>query len=316
MTFRFSSLVFFVLAALAALLAACGRQDAAQTTALRGPGYPMTVTDDLGRKVTIPARPVTIVSLAPSVTEMLSALGEAGKLVGVTEWCVNPLAAKVERIGNMTSPDIERIIELSPSLVIGTEMTPPHVYEAIGQGGIPCVVFKHQDLGDVMADMRTIAVLLGDGEPGEAVIAAMDARRRALAASIPAGEPVRVALLYDLDSMGSAGRGSWVDDMLTESGLDNVANRAKSAWPRLSREALLTLRPQFILIPLPDAEKEAALLRARVDALGEDPVWRQVLASTGCRILLVPQVYVNIPGPRTLEAMEYLNAAVRPPAAR
>jgi iron complex transport system substrate-binding protein len=310
MSFRLRTFVCLALAALAALAAACGRKDATAHAQVRDPGYPMTVTDDLGRKVAIPSRPVTIVSLAPSVTEMLSSLGEAGKLVGVTEWCVNPLAAKVERIGNMTSPDIERIIELSPSLVIGTEMTPPHVYEAIGQGGIPCVVFKHQDLGDVMADMRTIAVLLGDGEQGEAVVAAMDARRRALASSIPAGEPVRVALLYDLDSMGSAGRGSWVDDMLTESGLDNVANRAKSSWPRLSREALLTLRPRFILIPLPDAEKEAALLRARVDALGQDPVWRQVFSSTGCRILLVPQVYLNIPGPRTLEAMEYLSTQI------
>jgi iron complex transport system substrate-binding protein len=312
MPFLFRSCIRLTLLALVAFVAACGRKDAsAEISRAVAPGYPMSVTDDLGRTVTIPSRPVTIVSMAPSVTEMLSALGEAGKLVGVTQWCVNPLAAKVERIGNMTSPDIERIIALAPSLVIGTEMTPPHVYEAISQGGIPCVVIKHQGLGDVMADMRTIAGILGDSGQGDAVVAAMDARRRALAASIPAGEPVRVALIYDLDSMGSAGRGSWVDDMLKEIGLDNVANRAKSSWPRLSREALLTLRPEFILMPLPDGERDAAELRARVDKLAEDPVWRQVFSSTHCRILLVPQVYLNIPGPRTLEAMEFISAAVR-----
>jgi iron complex transport system substrate-binding protein len=241
---------------------------------------------------------------------MVDVMGKAAMLRGVTEWCDTPGAANVEKIGNMTTPDIERIISLHPDLVVGTEMTPRHIYDTLEAAGIPCILFKHQGLDDVMADMRLLADALGEHDLGERIVADMEIRRVAILAKIPAGGPVKVAMMYDLDSMGSAGKGSWVDDMLKSIGLDNIANRAQSAWPRLSKEALLTEQPRYVIIPDMLDPKDAPALRARVEALKSDPVWSRVEAVREGRVIIVPANFFNIPGARTLKAMEFLAAAV------
>lgn len=267
-------------------------------------------TDDGGRDVVVKKKPATIVTLAPSISEMVDVMGKADMLRGVTEWCDTPGADKVERIGNMTTPDMERIISLHPDLVVGTEMTPRHIYDTLESAGIPCILFKHQGLEDVMADMRSLADALGEHDLGEKVVADMEKRKVAILAKVPAGVPVKVALMYDLDSMGSAGKGSWVDDMLKSIGLDNIANRAQSAWPRLSKEALLTEQPRYIIIPDMLDPKDSPALHARVEMLKNDPVWGRVDAVREGRVIIIPANYLNIPGARTLNAMQFLCDAV------
>jgi ABC-type Fe3+-hydroxamate transport system substrate-binding protein len=110
--------------------------------------------------------------------------------------------------------------------------------------------------------------------------------------------------------MGSAGKGSWVDDMFRSLGFDNIANRAASSWPRLSREAILTEQPRWLILPLPAEPAEAAAMRAKVEALKADTVWSRVDAVRENRVILIPANYLNIPGPRTLAAMEFLVNAV------
>jgi iron complex transport system substrate-binding protein len=263
-------------------------------------------TDDGGREVTVRKKPATIVSLAPSISEMIDTLGRAPMLRGATMWCDTPGAKGVERIGNMTTPDVERIIAIHPDLVVGTEMTPRHIYDTLEASGITCIMFKHQGLDDVMADMRTLSDALGEHDLGNKVVDGMEARKALILARVPKTGKVKVALLYDLDSMGSAGRGSWVDDMLKSIGFDNVANRSESSWPRLSKEALLTEQPRYIIIPDKLDPSDAPALRARVEGLKNDPVWGRVDAVREGRVVIVPANYLNIPGPRTLSAMEFL----------
>ena len=263
-------------------------------------------TDDGGRAVTVKKKPATIVSLAPSISEMIDTLGKASMLRGATMWCDTPGAKDVERIGNMLTPDVERIIAIHPDLVVGTEMTPRHIYDTLEAAGITCILFKHQGLDDVMADMRTLSDALGEHDLGRKVVDGMEARKASILARVPKTGKVKVALLYDLDSMGSAGKGSWVDDMLKSVGFDNIANRAESSWPRLSKEALLTEQPRYIIIPDKLDPKDSPALRAHVEALKTDPVWNRVDAVREGRVIIVPANYLNIPGPRTLSAMEFL----------
>jgi len=311
LNYSFSSEKLFVhvLLSLATLFTvACSPDSAKQSSGTSSQALaPLQITDDGGRELTIAKRPETIVSLAPSLSEMVIALGDTGMLRGVTKWCDRPEAAEVERIGDMTSPDMERIIGLRPDLVLGTEMTPRHVYDTLDAAGVTCMMFKHQGLQDVMDDMTTLADVLGQHEQGQAVIAAMEARRAKILARVAAGKAgAKVALLYDFESMGSAGKGSWVDDLLSSLGLDNIANRASSSWPRLSREALLTEQPLYIILPLPLDEAEHAAFRAKVDALKDDPVWGKVQAVQNGGIIFIPGNLLNIPGPRTLDAMDFI----------
>jgi iron complex transport system substrate-binding protein len=267
-------------------------------------------TDDCGRRVEVRAYPRTIVSLAPSVTQMLIALDKADMLLAVTQWCEGAGLEEKARIGSLTTPDMERIIALGPDIVIGTEMTPMHVYESLEASGIACAVFKHQDLSDVMEDMHKICAILGQEEEGRKVLDAMAARRDAILSRIPAGSAVKVALLYDLESMGSAGKGSWVDDMFTSIGLDNIANRAQSAWPRLSFEALISEQPRWIILPMPSDAGMAAAMNAQIGAMKGDSVWMRVDAAREGRLLIVPEILLNVPGPRTLDAMDKLSRAI------
>jgi iron complex transport system substrate-binding protein len=273
-------------------------------------GFPYSFKDDWDRSVVIKKKPLTMVSLAPSVTQIICALDKADMLRGVTKWCDNPEAASVEKIGNMTEPDIERIIEIRPDIVIGTEMTPRHVYDTLENVGITCAIFKHQGLDDVLSDMLQVSNAIGDSEGGGKIVEKLRDRENAILASVPKDKKAKVALLYDLDSMGSAGRGSWVDDMLKTIGLDNIANRAKSSWPRLSREALLTEQPEFIILPLPADAADADALRERIEGMKNDPVWSKVEAIKNGRVILVPANYLNIPGPRILDAMQFIRNAV------
>ncbi len=291
----------------AVLLCSCGEGGAP----IRGAAAYYEAEDDCGRTVRLDKVPKTLVSLAPSVSDMLVALGEVDMLRGVTKWCDRPEVAAVERIGDMMSPNIERIISLGPDLVMGTEMTPRHVYDTLEGAGIRCMMFKHQGLSDVMADMGTMCRVLGRSAEGDAVLQDMSRRREELLAKVElARKGLKVALLYDTEYLGSAGRGSWVDDMLSDLGLDNIANRAASPWPRLSMEALLTERPDFIILPLPLEEAEHGAFRQRVARLKDDKVWGRVEAVKNDRILLVPANFLNIPGSRTLDAMSLIAAGV------
>ena len=266
-----------------------------------------SIVDDCGRQVSVYRKPETIVSLAPSVSDMLVALGATDKLRGVTKWCDRDEAAAVERIGDMMSPDLERIISLRPDLVLGTEMTPRHIYDTLESAGIPCIMFKHQGLQDVMDDMASISAAMGEEERGAAVLRDMAKRRDELLARVSQGtQGLKVALLYDVEYMGSAGKGSWVDDMLSSIGLDNIANRAASPWPRLSKEALLVEQPDYIILALPLDEAEHESFRANLRAFKEDSVWKQVRAINEDRIVFVPANYLNIPGARTLDAMTFI----------
>lgn len=301
--------LIFLSCAASLVLAACGRGgDNASNAPVAD--IVLRFTDDGGREVVVKTKPATIVSLAPSLSEMVDVLGKADLLRGVTQWCDTSGSKDVERIGNMTTPDVERIIRIHPDLVIGTEMTPRHIYDSLEAAGITCIMFKHSGLADVMEDMRRLSDAMGEHDLGEKVVGQMEARKAAILAKVPRSGMVKVALMYDLDSMGSAGNGSWVDDMLKSVGLDNIANRAQSAWPRLSKEALLTEQPRFIIIPDTLDPKDAPALRTRVENMKTDPVWSRVDAVHEGRVIIVPANLLNIPGPRTLDAMLFLYDAV------
>lgn len=273
--------------------------------------YPRTLTDDIGRTVTLREQPRLIVSLAPSVTDMLVAMGMADHLVGVTRWCDAPEVAQVERIGGLDSPDIEKIAALQADLVIGTEMTPPGIYERIGSVHIPALAFKHQGFDDVLADMRTLALEMGVPRLGLEAVEQLEAQRAKILASVPQRETKPVAVvLYDLDTLGSAGRGTWVNDLLVSLHIHNLAAEAQSPWPALSKEALVSRDPDFIILPKPVDADDARRLAAQIAALKDDPVWGGIRAVREDHIIVLPPNLLSVPGPRSMQALEAIAEGV------
>src|SRR3990172_9537963 len=141
--------------------------------------FPLALKDDRGVTVRLAAPPRRIVSLAPSLTEIVFLLGRDGSLVGVTRFCNVPAAASgLPKIGGVSDPAVERIVALSPDLVLcTTDGNPRDKVRALEEMGIPCFAVAPQNLDAVFTAIERVGALLGAADRGIAEAAAL--RRRA-----------------------------------------------------------------------------------------------------------------------------------------
>lgn len=290
--------------------------------------FPRVERDAYGREVELVRQPRWLISLAPSVTEMLFAMDLGDHLMARTRWCVHPAAAReLPSIGNLDQPDLERILSSGADLVIGTDLTPQGVYRQLEQAGKPAVALSHNSWEDVLEDIRSIALMLGVPRHGLQLTASMQGRRMAVEeALLPArsNHPARrVLLLYDLDSFATAGSGTWVGDLIEASHAVNLGSQTQAGpWPRLNREAVLAMNPEVLLLPLPStndderagdtAEASAEALRQRLATLPSDPYWRNLAAVQQGRIVLIPPDLLSVPGPRMADALTFIAQAIWP----
>ncbi|MFP4282304.1 MAG: ABC transporter substrate-binding protein [Opitutales bacterium] len=290
--------------------------------------YPLTVTDDYGREVELAEQPRWIVSLAPSMTETLFAMDMGDHLSAVTEWDTYPERARTLRdqgfsVGSLDQPDIERIYTLPADVVLGSKLTPRHVYEKIQRERRPkALAFDASSLDDFLGqDLPALGRLLG--VPGKALdlVKALRERRAAVAerlAPVRDEPPRRVVLLLGLeDNLApgwSPGSGTWLDALIAEAHGENAAAALGTQWGQFPLEGLLAAEPDVIFIKDGDTPAEAAVLREQLARLPEHPVWRHLRAVREGRLVILPSGPVNIPGPRMLDLLEALSAGTWPEA--
>ncbi|PTY02366.1 hypothetical protein DB346_09670 [Verrucomicrobia bacterium LW23] len=222
-----------------------------------------------------------IVSLAPSITEILLGLGAmpAGVaapgalramaeppaqvpppptpvIAGRTAFCRMPDGARVPAIGSMGQPAVEQVLALRPDVVLATPLTSPNALEQLREVGLNVVVLNHDGAEGVLADINRIGEAVR--RPREAAAMAGNLRRRLEVVHIATGDDLRkgsrrprVLFLLGLDGLYSAGRGTWPSQLIALAGGANVADTSASAWPQLSMEFVLLSRPEIILITDP-----------------------------------------------------------------
>ncbi len=285
--------------------------------------YPLTVVDDLGRTVTLQRQPRYLVSLAPSVTELLFAMDMGDHVVAVTQWCDYPEEARALRdagaqVGSMDQPNRETIAALRPDLVIGTNFTPPEVYAAIERPPrTVAVALRHESMEDILDDIRLLGRILG--VPGKALqlLRRLQAERAAVEARLApvAGLPrPRVLFLLSVESGSqpgwAPGRGTWISSLIEAAHAENVAAALGASWGELSFEALLALDPEVLLVRAAATPAEQARLDAELAMLAGHPVWRQVRAVRDGRIHLLPHGPFTVPGPRIMQAYAAVAEAI------
>ena len=238
--------------------------------------------------------PRRIVSLAPSITETLFAIGAGDAVVAISTHCDRPPEAlALPRSGTYLAPDVETILALEPDLVIGMP-TPTNraPIEQLRGLGLAVVLVGEDSLADSLQAMRTIGRVTGRSVAAERLVHGIRGdldRVRALAASRPR---VRTLLLVGRDPPVAAGRGGFVDELLTIAGGDNAAGDALGEWPRLSLEAIAAARPEIVI----DTVMEPG--RAR---FAEGPVegeWRAVAVVAETGFARLPSDALLRPGPR------------------
>ncbi|MCC5835865.1 MAG: ABC transporter substrate-binding protein [Opitutales bacterium] len=275
------------------------------------PGFPMDIVDAVQSQIRLETAPQRIVSLSPSVTETLFLLGGGDLLVGRSRYCINPEAAlKVESVGGVTDPNLEKMGMLNPDLVFGITMgLRSEVAERMKQIGLKPMYFQQRSLDDIRDDVRLLSRIIDRTEIGEAWAVEADERREKVMAEMRTfwneRQPSALIFYYNPGGIFSAGSDSWPGSMLEALGLRNLANNLDSSWPRLSSEWILASNPEVIIYaPTSAGDVEAA--RAHMEQIRADPLWRNVDAIRNGRVIIANRSALVNSGPGAFTALEDL----------
>jgi iron complex transport system substrate-binding protein len=276
----------------------------ASTTA---PAASISVTDDAGRQVALKGSSQRIVSLAPSNTEVLYALGLGDRVVGVTEYCDYPPEAKLKpKIGGFANIDLEKVVGLNPDLVLATNIHAPSVVPELEKRGITVVVVEPKNVDDVLSKIAFVGKITGTSDTAVPLTAQMKTRLDVVAAKIATAKN-KPRVFYEIDkSLYTPGPGSFIDDMIVKAGGVNVAADAKGSYVQLSPEAIIAQDPQVILLGDMNFGETPDSVKAR-------PGWANISAvKTGRIVPITDENVVARPSPRIVEGLELIARALYP----
>ena len=265
-------------------------------------------TDQLGRRLQVPDDPKRIVALAESVTEVVFAVGRGDRLVGTTRFADYPEAAlNIPRIGSYIQLDIERIAALKPDVCIGTrDGNPKAAIDRLDALGIPVYITNPMGIESILSSIMEIGALLRADRQATALVT--DLRRRIEAVAEVAqrsGTRPRVFFQIGIDPIVSAGRGTFIHELIEAAGGINAAGEA-TGYPKYSPEQLLRLAPDVVVITTMSQG-------ADFDAVRREWLrWPRIPAVRDNRVHVVDAAVFNRPSPRLIDGLEILARLIHP----
>lgn len=267
-----------------------------------------TVVDQTGREIFVPKHPMRVVSLAPSITEIVFDLGCGNRLVGVTRFSNYPKKAEsIPRVGTYVYLDTERIVSLAPDLCIAIkEGNPKAVIDRLTSLGIPVYAINPGNIKTVMQTISEIGALLGVKKRAQKLVGSMRERLARISARLPLSvvRP-KVFLQIGISPIVSAGKGTLVDELIRLAGGDNVAGMF-SGYPRFSVEDVLSLGPDIIIVASMARDRS---FKAVIDMWRS---WPGLAAAKSGRIFMADSDLLNRPTPRLIDGLEQLAALIHP----
>lgn len=298
--------LFLILSLAAFLLQGCGNA----TKQVSGSGFPMQVTDDLGRVVTVKEAPQRIVSLAPAMTEILFALELGDKVVGVTNYCNYPGDAETKpKIGGFSTPSAELVVTAQPDLVLATKINENFIPQ-LESAGLTVVVIESLDMEQVLEDIKLIGKFTGANETANNLTADMQRRIESVTAKV-SGLPdeQKPAVYFEIwpDPLTTGGAKSFVNSLITMAGGKNIAGDVEQDWVNLSPEMVLARDPKVAVLCHHGSSLQT------VEEFKSRKGWEQVSAIRNNRIgLVVDENTVVRPGPRMVEGFEFMAMLFHP----
>jgi iron complex transport system substrate-binding protein len=267
------------------------------------------VTDDLGRTIRIPMTPVRIISLAPSTTETLYALNLQDRLVGDTDYCDYPAAAKEKsRVGGPKNPNLEQIVALHPDLVLVTKsLNRKETVNALQTLGIPSYAQNAGTVEEIIASTQKLADLLGAGETGKAIGEELRERLNVLRGKLEGVEPTRVLFIVWTEPLMSVGQKTFIADVLRKAGAVSIVD-SEQDWPKVSLEEVARIQPEYLVTTETPHTGSGS---HGLEDLTSLPGWRLLQAVQNRRFALVNDV-VTRPSPRIILAIEELARQLHP----
>ena len=289
--------ILLILTLLITLVSACAEPAAA-----------WTIVDDLGRPVYIKGVPQRIVSLSPSITEILFDLDLGDKVVGVTEACDYPIEAKEKpKVGGYFSTSLERIESQEPDLILADGHDP--VCQQLVTLGLTMVVLQPKDIFGIFRDIELVGEITGKEKKAEELVGNLEARLDAVAEKT-AQVSEKPKVFYEIDATDSAkpwtaGSGSFIDTLITLAGGKNVVEVSKD-WVQLNLEKLIEADPNVIILGdypyvSPDDAKQRPGAWQELTAVKEDKIYAISDPSLTSR-----------PGPRIIDGLEEMAMIIHP----
>jgi iron complex transport system substrate-binding protein len=217
---------------------------------LPGSAWAFTVVDQAGRTLTLPASPRRIVSLVPSVTELLYAIGAQDALVGVTDFCDYPAEARRKpHVGDMISPNLETLVTLKPDLVVATRSgNREEIFDQLTRLGIPVYLVDPITVGDVLRLVSELGQLTGHRDGAVAVEKDLGRRIAAVRERVAGRPHPRVLYVLWPEPLIVPGKGSLVTELIALAGGASVTADQGQGYPRMSLEAAVGRAPEIIIL--------------------------------------------------------------------
>ena len=275
------------------------------------PARALTLVDMLGRDVTLPGTPLRIVSLVPSATELIYALGGEDRLVGRTDYCDYPPAAKTKpSVGGMISPSLETIVTLKPDLVIATTSgNRLDTFTKLKQIGIAVYAVHAQRIAEMLDAARRLGELTGRQAAVGPFVSGLERRLHAVANAVrPYPRPRLLYVLWPEPLLVPAS-GALLTELIGLAGGESITKDERGDYPRFSIEAAVVRAPELILLAS-HGSLGAGPTREKWDRLASLP------AVKGKRVHAVDGSLVHRYGPRVVDGVEILARAIHPEAFR
>ncbi len=268
---------------------------------------PRTFVDALGRKIYLAKAPIRIVSLAPSLTETLYAIGAGDRVVGVTPFCNYPQEAQAKPKVGYVRPNLESILALQPDLVVSPlEVLRGDSLEKLERLKIATFLLQTKTLEDIFSQIQTVGRIAGHSAQADRLATDLRTRVAELRAKTNGLPRPRVLYVLNTEPFITVGPGSFIHHLIELAGGANVATSAGAPYPRLSIEAVLSEDPEMIIFPVGEAEgiPEAEQHRWRR--------WTTLSAVQREQFYQIEADLLNRPGPRIVQGLEALVRILHP----
>lgn len=282
---------FFVLLMLNSLFLACETRSPVPDGPVSG-----IFKDDLGREVRIPVPLNRVISLAPSIAEMVFAAGAGDRLIGVTSYCNFPTEAeKIQKVGDTLTPNIESIVALRPQLVLVSTASQLEAFASLlERQQIAVYVLDVKKVNDVPDRLRRLGKIFWTNEPAENAANEFERRVRSVETKVASADGLKVFLQISNEPLFTIGSESFMTELVERAGGISLSKDISGGYPKISKETALAMDPDVIILSDSDDNREP------------NTVFSNSKAAKNGRVYKIDADILSRPGPRLADALEQI----------
>lgn len=265
----------------------------------------LKVKDDLGREVLIKEKPSRIISLAPNITEILFALDNGKTLSAVTDYCDYPPSVSTKpSIGGMIAPNFEKISEIKPDLILMTvEGNNQTDFNKLLSLGYTVYVLKPKNVEGIFKSILDLGRIISAEGSANKLIIEMRKKQDLIMNESNARTKVKVFVVISLQPLISAGKETFINELVTSAGGINIAAESPLQYPIINREEVLKQNPDVIIVM-------SDVVKSIEDVVTHFPEWKKTEAFKKHKIKIVDADILSRPGPRIIEGLKMIASVI------